>query len=651
MTDELDDLKAALSSATPKPDAARKADILARAQENFDHIQGTASEPRPTPTRGIFSRIGEGTKIMLNTLSTKAALGLTTATAALALVLILPTDELAELGTRKTTAPSAELLDAAEPEIASGAPEARSVEADVVMPSLFAEEDAAIAPAAPQTMRADRGAIQLSDDAAPLVVGNSVIVIEEDTLIVVEEDTESFANAPENALNVTTESPVSTFSIDVDTASYAVVRSSLNAGQLPPRDAIRIEEMVNYFPYDYAAPENGDAFSQTVTVVPTPWNTGTNLVHIGIQGQMPATEDRPPLNLVFLIDTSGSMQSANKLPLLKQSFRLMLGQLRSEDQISIVTYAGSAGQVLAPTPAGERATILAALDRLEAGGSTAGAAGIELAYQVAEGMTDEGELTRVVLATDGDFNVGISDPDALVDMIAEKRDSGTYLSVLGFGRGNLDDAVMQALAQNGNGTASYIDTLVEARKVLVDQLSGALFPIANDVKIQVEFNPAQVAEWRLIGYETRALEREDFNNDRVDAGEIGAGHSVTAIYEVTPVGSAAIRNTPLRYGENSPETSTSDELGFLKLRYKQPGSDTSTLIETPILPETKAGTDDIRFSVAMAGFGQLLRDGDFLGSWGWAEAIQLANGARGDDPFGYRSEAVSLMRLAEALDQ
>ena len=519
------------------------------------------------------------------------------------------------------------------------------------MPSLFAEEDAAIAPAAPQTMRADRGAVQLSDDAAPLVVGNSAIVVEEDTLIVVEEDTESFANAQENGLNVTTESPVSTFSIDVDTASYAVVRSSLNAGQLPPRDAIRIEEMVNYFPYDYAAPENGDAFSQTVTVVPTPWNTGTNLVHIGIQGQMPATEDRPPLNLVFLIDTSGSMQSANKLPLLKQSFRLMLGQLRSEDQISIVTYAGSAGQVLAPTPAGERATILAALDRLEAGGSTAGAAGIELAYQVAEGMTDEGELTRVVLATDGDFNVGISDPDALVDMIAEKRDSGTYLSVLGFGRGNLDDAVMQALAQNGNGTASYIDTLVEARKVLVDQLSGALFPIANDVKIQVEFNPAQVAEWRLIGYETRALEREDFNNDRVDAGEIGAGHSVTAIYEVTPVGSAAIRNTPLRYGEDSPETSTSDELGFLKLRYKQPGSDTSTLIETPILPETKAGTDDIRFSVAMAGFGQLLRDGDFLGSWGWAEAIQLANGARGDDPFGYRSEAVSLMRLAEALDQ
>ncbi|NNL73111.1 MAG: DUF3520 domain-containing protein, partial [Silicimonas sp.] len=272
-------------------------------------------------------------------------------------------------------------------------------------------------------------------------------------------------------------------------------------------------------------------------------------------------------------------------------------------------------------------------------------------YQVAEGMNGDGEVTRVILATDGDFNVGLSDPDALKDFIAEKRETGTYLSVLGFGRGNLDDATMQALAQNGNGTAAYIDTLNEARKVLVDQLTGALFPIANDVKIQVEFNPAQIAEYRLIGYETRALNREDFANDKVDAGDIGAGHTVTAIYEITPVGSDAIRNGPLRYAETEQSVSVSDELGYFKLRYKEPGQSTSILIEEPILPAQGEAGSDVRFSVAMAGFGQLLRDGAYLGGWGWDEAIQLANGAKGEDAFGYRAEAVNLMRLAEALDR
>ena len=452
---------------------------------------------------------------------------------------------------------------------------------------------------------------------------------------------------------MTTEDPVSTFSIDVDTAAYSVARRWIMGGNLPPKDAVRIEEIINYFPYAYPTPTGPHPFESTITVAPTPWNDGTNLVHIGIQGTLPAVEDRAPLNLVFLIDTSGSMQSADKLPLLKQSFRLMLGQLRPEDEISIVTYAGSAGQVLEPTRASDRETIFAALDQLEAGGSTAGQAGLQQAYQVAESMADDGEISRVILATDGDFNVGLSDPGALKDFIADKRDSGTYLSVLGFGRGNLDDATMQALAQNGNGQAAYIDTLSEAQKVLVDQLTGALFPIANDVKIQVEFNPAQIAEYRLIGYETRALNREDFANDRIDAGDIGAGHRVTAIYEVTPVGSDAIRNGPLRYSENAADAvlpTTSDELGFFKLRYKQPGDTESILIETPIQPVQTTPSTDVRFSIAMAGFGALLRGGDYLGAWDWQDAIDLANGAKGEDVYGYRAEAVTLMRLATSLD-
>jgi Ca-activated chloride channel homolog len=376
--------------------------------------------------------------------------------------------------------------------------------------------------------------------------------------------------------------------------------------------------------------------------------SGTELVHIAIRGEMPEVAARPALNLVFLIDTSGSMQDANKLPLLKQSFRLMLGELRPEDEVAIVTYAGEAGLVLEPTRASERETILAALDRLEAGGSTAGQAGLAQAYAVAERMAAEGEIGRVILATDGDFNVGLSEPDALERFIADRRESGTYLSILGFGRGNLDDATMQALAQAGNGQAAYIDTLSEARKVLVDQLTGALFPIADDVKIQVEWNPSTVAEYRLIGYETRALRREDFNNDRVDAGEIGAGHTVTAIYEITPVGSDGVMTDALRYAA-PPARTGSDELGFLRLRYKAPGEAESRLIEMPIQPGMGAATDDVRFGVAIAGFGQLLRGSNFLGDWGWPEAVALANGARGEDPYGYRAEAVTLMRLAETL--
>lgn len=697
MADEFDDLKRAFDAATPAPDAARKRDDIARAEEIFARAQGSEVEARQTGQKSWISRLLDGVKQMTTFLTSRGGLTASTALVAVGLFVVLP-----DLHTPTARfAPGSSVLDSVarsseEVQHSLGlrgeTTDAAPLEAPdqglllqeplVVTPPAERDDTASIAPApAAEPMQEAEivGQVfsrELDGLSAPLrspaeksAEGNAAIgflrermdvqrgiatgdqAFADRPVIRPESDTEAFASAPANSLKVVTEDPVSTFSIDVDTASYSVVRSSLTAGVLPPRDAVRVEEMINYFPYAYPAPEGPHPFEPTISVVPTPWNDGTQLVHIGIQGELPAVEDRPPLNLVFLIDTSGSMQDANKLPLLKQSFRLMLSELRPEDEVSIVTYAGSAGQVLEPTRAAERSVILDALDRLEAGGSTAGQAGLRQAYQVAEGMAGEDEVTRVILATDGDFNVGLSDPEALKDFIAEKRDSGTYLSVLGFGRGNLDDATMQALAQNGNGQAAYIDTLSEARKVLVDQLTGALFPIANDVKIQVEFNPAAIAEYRLIGYETRALAREDFNNDRVDAGDIGAGHRVTAIYEVTPVGSDAIRNGPLRYGDAPVLEGDASELGFFKLRYKRPGEHESILLEDAIPVAATGASDDVRFSIAMAGFGELLRGGTFLGTWGWDDAIELATAARGDDPFGYRAEAVTLMRLADALDR
>ena len=679
MSDDFDDLKRALDRATPDPDAVRKRETIAAAEKIFADLQGSRSGARPMSDGSRWGRLGQGVGKMLDRMTTRGALTVTTGIVAVAMVMVTPfgrdllapeplgrtsldttapvatpapapreradfaDDEASALGDLDGVRQESETVRAPLPQVRT---EAKSVE-NRAMSADIAEE-AQIAPAPGGDALAST---PMAEAIAPATSGARRVVVPSDQVSVPEADTEAFANAETSSLKVTGEEPVSTFSIDVDTASYSVVRSSLMQGQLPPEAAVRVEEMVNYFPYSYPAPEGPHPFQPTITVTPTPWNAGTELVHIGLQGTLPAIEDRPPLNLVFLIDTSGSMQSQNKLPLLKQSFRLMLAELRPGDEVAIVTYAGSAGEVLEPTRAAERSTILDALDRLDAGGSTAGAAGIELAYRVAEGMAEDGEVGRVILATDGDFNVGISDPEALKDLIAEKRESGTYLSVLGFGRGNLDDATMQALAQNGNGQAAYIDTLSEARKVLVDQLTGALFPIANDVKIQIEFNPAEIAEYRLIGYETRALNREDFSNDRVDAGDIGAGHSVTAIYEVTPVGSDAILNGPLRYGTEAATASGDGELGFFKLRYKQPGEDTSQLIETPILPGMGTATDDVRFSVAMAGFGQLLRGGDYLQGWSWAEAIDLATASRGDDAFGYRAEAIDLMRLAEALSR
>lgn len=632
---ELDDLKAAMKAATPAPDTSRKAENITLAQKNFETLQGSRDAtrlPSEAPRRGLFRGVFD----MLQTFPAKAVLTATTAMVAVGVVVYYPA---------LTSLPGGDDYLRRQQEEARIMAEAEAHQAGrlaAAKDQRMAKQRAEIMEAPSVSMAAPQAEMAMDYAARPAPVPV------EPVLITPEMDTEAYPEVENNPLKVTAEEPVSTFSIDVDTASYSVVRNSVMNGYLPDPDAVRIEEMVNYFPYDYAAPAHGEApFATHVATFETPWNENTQLVHIGLQGQVPAVEDRPPLNLVFLIDTSGSMSNANKLPLLKQSFALMLNELRPEDSVAIVTYAGSAGQVLAATPASDRSTILAALNNLDAGGSTAGQAGLQQAYAVAEAMSEEGEVSRVILATDGDFNVGLSDPDALKDFIAKKRDSGTYLSVLGFGRGNLDDATMQALAQNGNGQAAYIDTLNEAQKVLVDQLTGALFPIANDVKIQVEFNPATVAEYRLIGYETRALAREDFNNDKVDAGEIGAGHSITAIYEITPVGSEGRMTDPLRYSTATTGENT-DELGFLKLRYKAPGEDTSKLIETPITV-TGTASADMRFAAAIAGFGQLLKEDKYLGDWSWGDAMALANSAKGEDPYGYRTEAIQLMRLSESL--
>ena len=636
MSDDLDELKAAMTSATPAPDAARRAENLALARQNFETLQGSAKPLRPTSENGQ-NALWTGVKTMLNTLTSKGALGATTALVACGFLFLTPTGQ--------------DLLRKPAPKTVKQETESAAKTVDTLRratPQPVPARPKASSPLG-ELLTDHSGAAGLTATTSP---ADQPIVMKEtpanDLNIMQSSDTEAFANAAANPIKVVTEEPVSTFSIDVDTASYSVVRSSLQNGSMPPHDAVRVEEIINYFPYDYAGPEVGEApFRPTVTVMGTPWNADTKLVHIGLQGRMPAVADRPALNLVFLIDTSGSMADANKLPLLKQSFRLMLDNLRPEDQVAIVEYAGSAGQVLTPTAASDRTTILQAIQGLGAGGSTNGQGGLEQAYAVAASIAEDGEVSRVILATDGDFNVGINSPEALKNYIAEKRDSGTYLSVLGFGRGNLDDATMQALAQNGNGIAAFIDTLSEAQKVLVDQLTGALFPIAGDVKVQVEFNPAAVAEYRLIGYETRSLRREDFNNDTVDAGDLGAGHSVTAIYEVTPVGSDAVLNDPLRY-QAAEVSGDAAELGFLKLRYKEPGEDVSKLFEVPIAQGT-ATNSEAQFASAIAGFGQLLSGSDYLGDWGYAQAIDLANANRGADAFGYRTEAVQLMRLAQSL--
>jgi Ca-activated chloride channel family protein len=472
---------------------------------------------------------------------------------------------------------------------------------------------------------------------------------------------DKFESVDENAVKQVTQDPVSTFSVDVDTASYSFVRRKLMQGTLPQKDAVRVEELINYFDYDYPLPETKEQpFRPSVTVMPSPWKDGNKLIQIGIKGYDLTPAEKPRSNLVFLLDVSGSMRAADKLPLMINSMKLLLDTLTPDDTVAIVTYAGRAGTLLEPTKVSDKRKILAALERLSAGGSTAGAAGIRQAYALAEGNFDKVAVNRVILATDGDFNVGITNREELKGFIERKRRSGVFLSVLGFGQGNLNDQLMQDLAQNGNGVAAHIDTLNEARKVLVDEATGMLFPIAKDVKIQVEFNPKTVSEYRLIGYETRALKRQDFNNDKIDAGDIGAGHTVTAIYEITPVngGTPLVGQSRYQQGPNTARPAQSadfaDEYAFLKIRYKLPEESTSKLITTPIT--TSMERDDASdivareasWAAAVAGFGQILKGGTYTGDFSYDDVTELARTAKGDDAFGYRAEFLNLVRLAKS---
>ena len=459
-------------------------------------------------------------------------------------------------------------------------------------------------------------------------------------------------------------SPVSTFSIDVDTGAYANTRRWLNQGQLPPQDAVRVEEFINYFDYDYPFPGNTQApFQASTEIAPTPWNANTHLLRIGIQGYKVSREKLPASNLVFLIDVSGSMNSADKLPLLQQAMGMLVSQLDARDSISMVVYAGASGVVLPPTRGNRKADILNALNQLQAGGSTNGAAGIELAYQMAQQNFVKDGVNRVILATDGDFNVGQASTEELIDMIQRKREAGIALTTLGFGSGNINDHLLEQLANEGNGNYAYIDRLSEAKKVLSDELSSTLLTIAKDVKIQVEFNPASVSEYRLIGYENRALNEQDFNNDKVDAGEIGAGHRVTALYEISLVGGKGDRLSDRRYPENSTnfensgttdvrDTDFDHELAHLRIRYKLPQESTSRLIEAPIMDSgiNAHGSDSFEFAAAVAAFGQKLRGGKYLNDYSYADIAQLAAAARGKDQQGYRSEFMQLVKLAGALD-
>jgi Ca-activated chloride channel family protein len=467
-------------------------------------------------------------------------------------------------------------------------------------------------------------------------------------------NTEGYDRIGENPFLDVLQNPLSTFSIDVDTASYANIRRFINNGSLPPPDAVRIEEMVNYFDYRYPQPRGEVPFSFNAELTDAPWQAGNRLLLIGLQGASVPTENLPPANLVFLVDVSGSMEDANKLPLLVRSFKLLVEQLRPVDRVAIVVYAGQAGLVLPSTSGNDKEKILAALDSLSAGGSTAGGEGIKLAYRVAEENFVKGGNNRVILATDGDFNVGASSDAEMERLIEEKRKSGVFLSALGFGMGNYKDSKMQKLADRGNGNYAYIDTLMEARKVLVSQFGGTMMTIAKDVKLQLEFNPSKVKSYRLIGYEKRMLRPEDFADDKKDAGELGSGHTVTALYEIEPVKGGVTTSRELTYQTVlvKDNARSGSELATIRFRYKKPDGEKSVelvrTIPAEALPLDKAG-NNFRFAAAVAEWGMLLRNSEFKGNASASQVLRLARGSRGADERGYRAEFIRLVETAELL--
>ena len=466
-------------------------------------------------------------------------------------------------------------------------------------------------------------------------------------------NTEAYNAVNENRFLAASSNPLSTFSIDVDAASYSNVRRFLSQGTLPPKDAVRLEELVNYFPYRYPDRSGTHPFAVSTEVAPCPWAPEHRLVRIGLQARRVPTRDLPPSNLVFLIDVSGSMESPDKLPLVQQAFRALVRELRPEDRVAIVVYAGAAGLVLPPTSGSDQATILSAIDRLHAGGSTAGGAGIRLAYDLAREHFDAEGNNRVILATDGDFNVGVSSDAEMVRLIEQRREQGTFLTVLGFGTGNLKDSKMEQMADKGNGHYAYIDSFREAQKVFVQAFGGTLFTVAKDVKVQVELNPARVQSYRLLGYENRLLAKEDFKDERKDAGELGSGHSVTALYEVVPVGSTpvALDDDSLKYQQVSlrPGARHSGEMLTVRVRYKDPKGSASRLLEAPVADRSGGASEDMRFASAVAEFALLLRESEHRGQASWDQVLTLARGARGEDEQGYRGEFIGLVETARTL--
>jgi Ca-activated chloride channel homolog len=467
-------------------------------------------------------------------------------------------------------------------------------------------------------------------------------------------NTEGYSAINENGYKSVIKDPLSTFSIDVDKASYSNVRRFLNMGQMPPEDAVRVEEMINYFKYDYPEPTGDYPFSVYTEVGTCPWNKSHNLLHIGLKGKSMDKETLPPSNIVFLMDVSGSMDEPNKLPLLKSAFGLLVEELRPQDRVAIVVYAGAAGVVLESTPGSSKERIKQAIDKLEAGGSTAGGEGLLLAYKIAEENFVKGGNNRIILATDGDFNVGVSSNGGMEQLVEEKRDKGIFITVLGFGMGNYKDDKMEIIADKGNGNYAYIDNLQEAQKVLVQEFGGTLFTIAKDVKFQIEFNPAFVKAYRLVGYENRLLNNEDFNDDTKDAGEMGSGHTVTALYELIPAGSDENVPSvdPLKYQANNKpaKSDESNEMLTIKLRYKEPDGEKSRLYEKGVVTSVKEisqTSDRFRFSAAVAGFGMLLRNSDYKGTASYDDVIKLATGSKGDDEDGYKNEFIRLVKLAK----
>lgn len=661
MTDDFDPLKDAFRGEAPRPDPAAKAAGIAAAMAAYDEIFSAASQGRRTGPR-LTTRVRGflfGSKKMHGLRMSHGLM----AGASLAVIALITVNSGILREAQKLTVP------VAEPDQSAGGGAAKSKEetrlrtdaqATAEKPDVGALKSAP-KPAPTAGEEAALGIAEsesLSDSSVPYMQSAPTMLAKKSAdqrqIYYQDQGRDKFTDIKTNPVKIARDEPVSTFSIDVDTSSYSFVRAELNQNVLPQKDAVRVEEMINYFPFDYAGPADKTVpFKANVSVFPSPWNPDTRLMHVGIKGFALNGQEKPRSNLVFLVDTSGSMEEPNKLPLLQNALKMLVDTMGPEDTVSIVTYAGSAGTVLEPTKAKDKAKIIGALDRLTAGGSTAGAEGIRQAYQLAEQSFDKTGINRVILATDGDFNVGITDPEELKSFVERKRETGVTLSVLGFGRGNYNDEMMQTLAQNGNGNAAYIDTLNEARKVLVDEVNSTLFTIAQDVKIQVEFNPDTVSEYRLIGYETRLLQREDFNNDKVDAGDIGSGHTVTAIYEITPKDSKAKLNDELRYGvSEAPAKAGADEYGFVKIRYKLPGEKDSKLISEPVKIDAAAASVDAapqesRFATAVAAFGQLLRGGQYTRSYSYDDVIALAQAAKGRDEFGYRAEFINLVRLAK----